>query len=228
MKGTQKQRVALVEKYLHDEISLCGAAKEAKVATHTFANWVCLYEQGGASALKPIRKYQHHSRIEKLHAVWDYLEGKGSLREIAQKYQLRSKSVLERWLKVYHKEGDFKPDKGEDSMNKDRKTTQEERYQIVQDCLKQGMDYHGMAAKYQVSYQKIYQWVKKYQEMGYAGLEDRRGKRKRNLSARTPEEKMQIEIAQLKRHNEYLRMERDLLKKIQEYERRDRWDNSDN
>ena len=54
-----------------------------------------------------------------------------------------------------------------------------------------------------------------------AGLEDRRGKRKKDQVPRTELEKAQIEIEQLK-HKLYLaEMERDLLKKLDEIERRD-------
>ena len=57
--------------------------------------------------------------------------------------------------------------------------------------------------------------------MGGAGPEDRRGKRKKDQVPRTEPEKAQIEIEQLK-HKLYLaEMERDLLKKLDEIERRD-------
>mgnify|MGYP000890121440 FL=1 len=57
--------------------------------------------------------------------------------------------------------------------------------------------------------------------MSEAGLEDGRGKRKKYQVPRTDLEKAQIEIEQLK-HKLYLaEMERDLLKKLDEIERRD-------
>ena len=57
--------------------------------------------------------------------------------------------------------------------------------------------------------------------MGEAGLEDRRGRRKKDQTPRTELEQVQIELEQLK-HKLYLaEMERDLLKKLDEVERRD-------
>lgn len=57
--------------------------------------------------------------------------------------------------------------------------------------------------------------------MGKAGLEDRRGRRKKDQIPRTELEKAQIEIDQLK-HKLYLaKMENALLKKLDEIERRD-------
>ena len=40
------------------------------------------------------------------------------------------------------------------------------------------MDYAKTAEKYQVSYQQVYQWTRKYQSNGVEGLIDKRGKRK--------------------------------------------------
>ena len=106
-------------------------------------------------------------------------------------------------------------------MRKARGTTQEERVQIVKECLKSGKNYGEMALKYNVSYQQVRTWTLRFEEMGEAGLEDRRGKRKKDQSPRTELEKAQIEIEQLK-HKLYLaEMERDLLKKLDEIERRD-------
>ncbi|KAF1297863.1 hypothetical protein BAU15_08130 [Enterococcus sp. JM4C] len=79
-----------------------------------------------------------------------------------------------------------------------------------------------MAIKYQVSYQNVYNWVKKYERLGYEGLQDRRGRRKADQISRTPEEKMSIGLAKLRRENDYLKMENDLLKKVREFGRRNR------
>ena len=106
-------------------------------------------------------------------------------------------------------------------MKNTRKTTQEERIQIAKECIENGNNYGEIAIKYQVSYQNVYAWVKKYRELGEAGLEDRRGQRTVQQEPRTKEERLRIENAQLK-HELYLaRMERDLLKKLEEIERRE-------
>lgn len=99
-------------------------------------------------------------------------------------------------------------------MKQGRDTTQKERVRIVKDCLASGKNYGEMALKYKVSYQQVRTWTLRFEEMGEAGLEDRRGKRKKDQVPRTELEKAQIEIEQLK-HKLYLaEMERDLLKKL--------------
>ena len=106
-------------------------------------------------------------------------------------------------------------------MRQARSTTQEERIQIAKECIASGRNYGELAIKYNVSYQQVRTWTLRFEELGEAGLEDRRGKRKKDQTPRTELEKAQIEIEQLK-HKLYLaEMERDLLKKLDEIERRD-------
>ena len=106
-------------------------------------------------------------------------------------------------------------------MRKARSTTQEERIQIVRECLESGKNYGEVALKYNVSYQQVRTWTLKFEELGEAGLEDRRGKRKKDQEPRTELEAAQIEIERLK-HELYLaNMENHLLKKLDEIVRRD-------
>ena len=149
--------------------------------------------------------------------------GGGSLLEISKKYKIRSKTQLERWIKVYNSGKDFDKHKmsGGSRMKKTRKTTQEERIEIAKDCIANGKNYGETALKYRVSYQQVYTWVKKFSELGEAGLEDRRGQRTAQQEPRTEEEELRVKIAQLEHELYMTRMERDLLKKLEEIERRD-------
>ena len=79
-------------------------------------------------------------------------------------------------------------------MKQGRETTQEERIQIVKDCIASGKNYGEMALKYQVSYQQVRSWTLRFEQMGEAGLEDRRGRRKKDQTPRTELEKAQIAI----------------------------------
>ena len=63
--------------------------------------------------------------------------------------------------------------------------------------------------------------ARKYRQMGRAGLQDRRGKRIGSMPSRTPEEALRDRVAELEHQNRMLRIERDVLKKMQELERRD-------
>jgi len=99
-------------------------------------------------------------------------------------------------------------------MKQGRTTTQEERVQIANECIASGKNYGEIAQKYQVSCQQVRTWTLRFEELGEAGLEDRRGRRKKDQTPRTELEEAQIEIKQLK-HKLYLaEMENTLLKKL--------------
>lgn len=104
-------------------------------------------------------------------------------------------------------------------MPKGRKTTFDERIQIVHYCLQNDNNYQLTADTYQVSYQQVYQWVKKYQAGDEASLQDKRGRNKEEQERSTTEQ-FKMEIKQLERENERLRTENALLKKLEELERR--------
>ena len=78
-----------------------------------------------------------------------------------------------------------------------------------------------MALKYNVSYHQVRTWTLRYEEPGVAGLEDRRGQRKKDQAPRTELETAQIEIERLKHELHKAEMERDVLKKLDEVVRRD-------
>ena len=77
-------------------------------------------------------------------------------------------------------------------MKTSRSTTKEERVQIVRECLANGCNYGESAIKHNVSYQQVYDWVKRFKELGEAGLEDRRGKRKIDQEPRSEVEELKI------------------------------------
>ena len=211
-KQKPEEKVKIVKRYLAGEVSMSEAVTEAGVNWKTLQKWVMQYEAEGAAAFLPGRREHIYSPELKLQA------------EFSIKYGLRDRRQLRNWLKVYHAHGDFNSRKnsgGGSCMRQGRDTTQEERIQIVKDCLASGKNYGEMALKYKVSYQQVRTWTLRFEEMGEAGLEDRRGKRKKDQKPRTELEKAQIEIEQLK-HKLYLaEMERDLLKKLDEIVRRD-------
>lgn len=102
-----------------------------------------------------------------------------------------------------------------------RKTTIEERREIVQYCLEHNKEYKLAAEAFGVSYTQVYQWVKKYEEQGEEGLTDKRGKRKEEAQL-SELEKLQRENERLKRQLELKERENYVLKKLKEIE--GRWD----
>ena len=154
----------------------------------------------------------------KLKAVQDYLNGVGSLWEICHKYKVKNEKSLREWIIWYNGHREFKERssaKGEIYMTKGRKTTQEERVEIVAFCIEHGKDYGLTVETYKVSYQQIYAWVHKYEEKGVEGLADRRGKAKpRNELTEADRLRQENKILQAKIKDQ--EMEIALLKKLRE------------
>lgn len=221
-------KVELVERYLKGEIGTVEATRLAGLSesgTASFREWVCIYRKEGPTGLMVQSHNKHYSEETKLLAVHDYLDGQGTLMNIASRYGLRSKEQLREWLKEYNTHGEIRSrtSGGGSYMRKARQTTPEERFEIVQDCLANNKNYGAMALKYNCSYQQVRNWVLHYEQMGLTGLEDRRGRRAGTQPARTPEEEFRDKIAELERKNRELQMENDLLKKVRELEMKDRY-----
>ena len=170
------------------------------------------------------QKNKKYSGELKLKAVQDYLKGGGSLRDICHKYKIKNEKSLREWILWYNGHREFKERssaKGEIYMTNGRKTTQEERAEIVAFCIEHGTDYGLTVETYKVSYQQIYSWVRKYEEKGVQGLTDRRGKAKPENEL-TEEDRLRQENKILQAKIKDQEMEIALLKKLRELRGGDR------
>lgn len=187
----------------------------------TIKDWRYKFSRYGAAGL--IRKTSHKKYPNSLKraAVEDFLSGQFSLREIARKYEISSRVVLRKWIQKYndHREIGTSSKGMSHSMTKGRSTTLDERIAAVLYCLSNQKDYQKTAEAYEVSYQQIYKWVRKYEKDGEAGLVDKRGKRKPEKEL-TLEDVARREMKILQQENERLRAENEFLKKLEQLERR--------
>ena len=221
-KVTVEERIEAAKACAEGRMSQAEAGRRIGIDRRRVAEWVARYKAGGVLAFKEQEHNTVYSDEIKTLAVREYLDGKGSRQEISAKYGLRSTRQLTDWIKVYNSGRDFGHKmSGGSRMKQGRETTQEERIAIAKDCLENGSNFGETAIKYNVSYQQVYTWVKKFKELGEAGLEDRRGKRIAEQEPRTELEEAKVKIAQLEHELYMVKMERDLLKKLDELERRD-------
>ena len=212
-KLSYEERIAAVKEYQAGKGSYKAIAEKYGIVAMTLMDMVATYEFQGLS--KERKKYSKELKIQ---AVNDYLSGKGSQIEICKKYKIRGRNQLRAWIKWYNGQKEFKERssvKGEIYMTKGRKTTQEERVEIVAFCIEHGKDYGLTTETYNVSYQQIYSWVKKYEDKGVEGLTDRRGKTKPD-SELTEEERLRQENKILQAKIKDQEMEIALLKKLRE------------
>ena len=164
------------------------------------------------------RKNKKYSVELKTQAVKDWNEGKGSQYAICRKYGILSHTTLQNWILWYNSHREFKERssaKGEIYMTKGRKTTQEERAEIVAFCIEHNYDYGLTVETYNVSYQQIYSWVRKYEDGGVDKLKDNRG-RSKPAEEMTEVEKLKAEMKILEAKNRQLEIENEFIKKLQE------------
>lgn len=223
-KLTDEQRLDAVRAYLAGAGSYQAVAERFHISARTLRDLVALYQSQGEGALETPASNNHYSPELKRRAVEDYQHGRGSQREICERYHIRTRTQLRTWIKQY--DSDTAPicecpTTVAQSHSSGRKTSLEERVEIVCYCLAHDKDYALTTQHFHVSYQQIYTWVRKYQECGVEGLIDRRGHRK-DPADMTPTERLQHEIKLLQAENRRLEIENTALKKLRHLERR--WD----
>lgn len=214
-------KLELLLAYKKGDYTIKELCKKYQVTKYSFKEWMKRFEQYGIEGLQKPLSWKQYSKEVKEIAVMEYLSGRYSQYEIIRRHEISSRTVLQRWVKHYNSHRELKDtSKGKmRSMTKKRTTSWEERIQIVRYCLENEKNFQMTAETYDVSYQQVYQWVKKYNNGGDEALRDRRGRKKEEVEL-SPEEKVKLELKKLERENERLRAENAFLKKLEELERR--------
>ena len=221
-----KSKVDPVEKLrtthliLKGKESLRHAADRLGIRFPSIQQWISIYKSEGEEAFLA-SGYKRYSKELKEQAVLDYLNGRGSQQEICQRYGIRSKSKLQNWIKQYNGHEEMKAfgTGGTVIMTKGRKTTFDERVEIVQYCIAHDHNYAETAVKYNVSYQQARSYTVKYEAGGIEALRDRRGRTK-PFDEMSELEKLRAENRILRAEKERAEMEASFLKKLDEIERR--------
>ena len=217
---TLEERIKAVEDCKNGKDSTTGRAKKLGIHIETLRCWIRLYEARGVEGLIPSSTKKKYPVELKVLAVEDFTSGRRSLMEICTKYDISRHSMVQNWVKRYNSHGEFKQPKtgGAFYMAKGRKTTQDERIEIVSHCIANNKNYAKTIEQYEVSYHQIYSWVRKYEKDGVNALTDQRGKRKCE-SAMTEVEKLRAQLKLKEAENLRLQMENELLKKLEALER---------
>lgn len=217
---TTEWKIELIKKYLSGEGSYESIARAHGIGKRTLIDWVRRYQEHGALAFYRTAGNAHYGKEFKTMCVEAVFQGEGTVDDIVAKNNISSRSVLNRWITLYNANmelKDYEPKREVYMAEARRKTTLEERKEIVEYCIAHGNDYKGTASQFEVSYSQVYSWVKKYRQSGEEGLEDKRGYHKSDNEV--------DELERLRRENQRLKRqlaERDmlceLLKKVKEFE----------
>lgn len=229
-KYSKELKLEIIKRYLNGE-SASALANEygmTKRGETLVFEWVHRYEVLGETAFETSNTNKSYSKEFKELVIKEYLSGGISFCDLANKYNISKHTIVRGWVLNYNNGieiKDYNP-KSEVYTMKARKTTLEERIEIVRYVLTHDNNYKEAADKYSVPYASVYQWVKKYNELGEEGLSDRRGRPStaEPIKELTAEEKQAIEIEKLKKELERSKMVIEVLKKnieIQERMERD-------
>ncbi|MUV36421.1 hypothetical protein JNUCC1_00223 [Lentibacillus sp. JNUCC-1] len=213
----------VVQEYKKEGRILAKMTRKYGVHRNSVKRWTEIVDKEGKAGLKHRPHEKAYSKKIKQAAIDDYRSGGYSLREITKKYNISSPSVLRKWLKDYNRHRDLLERLREEKVSmatKGRKTTKNERLQIVEEVLKNNRDYNLIATTFGVSYQQVYRWVQEFEKGGFDALEDRRGKPKPE-TALTTEEKLKRQLRDKEKENERLQARVDFLKKSRSLERGD-------
>lgn len=214
------EKLTILEEVSSGETGFLAAANKYGINKTTLMKWQRKYKLYGYEGLENHARIRSYSAELKLQAVKDYLEGGLSQYQIIDKYKIASTKQLSNWVKKYNGHSSLKAYRGEaQAMTKGRTTTWQERIDIVQYCLLNQQDYQKTAEQFQVSYQQVYQWVKKFENGGQDALKDGRGRKK------APEELTEADLQKnvmkkMEYEIERLRAENVFLKKLREVQRR--------
>ena len=216
-KYSKELKLEIIKRYIKGE-SASALANEYNIPNSMdseIIKWANKYKELGESAFNEAIINKSYSKELKVQVIKEYLIGNCTYESLANKYNISTREIVRGWVLKYN-EGieikDYYP-KGDVYTMKSRKTTIEERLEIVDYALANSIK--EAADKYTVPYMNVYQWVKKYNELGQDGLNDKRGRPSTNELKKelTLEEKQSIEIEKLKRELEREKMVVQVLKK---------------
>jgi transposase len=214
------EKLALINEFEASGLSNTAFGKANGLGKNTVAQWQDRYQRDGLDGLRETKKNHHYSSTFKLQVVYAFLNGEGSAQELAMKYGLRSFSQVMVWVSKYNKDKTVTASPSRKLVPKmSRKTTWEERIEIVEYITNQKHSYSEAAEHYQVSYQQARSWVLKTKDGGYEALRDNRGHRKEQKEL-TDLDKANLRIRQLEGQVADMKLLEEFVKKYQELQRK--------
>ena len=162
-KYDKELKLEIIRKYLNG-VSASVLANEYNMPNSMdseIIKWANKYKELGESAFNEAIINKSYSKELKVQVIKEYLIGNCTYESLANKYNISTREIVRGWVLKYN-EGieikDYYP-KGDVYTMKSRKTTVEERLEIVDYALANSVK--EAADKYTVPYMNVYQWVKK-------------------------------------------------------------------
>ena len=210
IKFTKEEKIAIAKRYLDGNIGCASLAREVGCNRNLIRRWSYGYKAHGEAYFRDSSRHKAYTAEFKIEAVEYYFQH-GSREQTAAKYGI-SGSILQRWI-ISYKDGTLKDriPMPEVYHMKGRRTTFEERKEIVHYCLVHDKNYKETAKAYSLPYSRVYTMVNAYIKFGEEGIMD--AKTKKESKSLTEVERLQRENERLKKELELEKLKRELVQK---------------
>ncbi|WP_432400850.1 transposase [Wukongibacter sp. M2B1] len=227
-KFSKEEKIEACEKYINGYGSITSIAKEIGCNPEGLRQWYLKYKIHGPNAFSHSNRNRSYTKEFKLSVVSLYLSGKYSYPDLSAKYNIMD-STIRKWVNKYYNGielNNYDP-KGEVYTMKSRKTTFEERLEIVKWVISNGMNYKEAASKFAINYANVYKWTKAYLKGGVEALEyKKRGPKHKNSVyevSLTEIERLKLELEKERALRKRREFELEVLKKKEEFEKKNRY-----
>jgi transposase-like protein len=227
-KFSKEVKIKACESYKKGHGSLMSIAKELDCDKNTIREWWLRYNTNGPKGLELSATNRSYSKEFKTSIVESYLSGEQSLAELCGKLMI-STTVVRKWISKYNNGimlKTYEP-KSEVYTMKSRKTTFEERLEIVNWVMANDMNYREAAAKFQIRYALVYKWTNAYLKDGAEVLKyKKRGPKAKSAvdeSTLSDFERLKLALEREQALRKRAEFELEVLKKKEEFERKNRY-----
>ncbi|NLP44190.1 MAG: transposase [Peptococcaceae bacterium] len=227
-KFSKEVKIKACRDYEKGKFSFNDISKEIGISKEAVRRWYLLYKEHGPSAFETSNRNRSYSQKFKLSVIEEYTSGKYSLADLAARYNIAA-GVICTWVNNWYNGieiKDYTP-KGDVYTMGSRKTTFEERLEIVKWVIDNNMSYKDAADKYGITYALVYRWTRAYIKKGSEALEyKKRGPKPKSEideSKLTEVEKLKLELEREKALRKRREFELEVLKKKEEFEKKLRY-----
>lgn len=224
-KLSKEIKVKACEAYMNNRGSFISIAKAYGVNKESVRRWYYSYLDHGPNVFNYSARNSSYTKEFKLDIIKQYLSGEYSTTDLQVKYGINV-GLISKWVRNYYngiENKNYNP-KGEVYTMESRRTTFEERLEIVKWVIDNNMNYKGAADKYQIKYALVYQWVQKYKKDGVKGLEHKkRGPKAKSIideDSLSEIEKLKLELDKERKLREHAELTVEILKKKEEFEKK--------
>ena len=222
-KFSKETKIKACEDYRKGSNSFGNISKSLGCDEKTIRQWYMTYRNYGSSAFNVSYTNRSYSKGFKMSVIASYLSGDYSINELSSKHNI-STSVVRQWINKYNNGieiKDYDP-KGEIYTMKSRKTTFEERLEIVQWVISNDMSYTDAANKFSINYALVYKWTKAYLNDGIEAIKyKKRGPKSKTIldeSSLGEIERLKLELERERSLRKRREFELEVIKKKEEFE----------